>query len=458
MPAIYTTTPSLVEKVVRELCLPSSCVRVVPVNRSFGQSHLMESTLLEQLIQQDSESEEVFEPTLVITFARTDGHVDDTQLIKKVCDKYNVWLHTHGDAALLLLGKKEEKKGKEIENLRSFPDSFSFHPERAFSGMVEEQEEAILATVFNNNPLRLPSPLKRKGEEEEEEREEGEKEERKASDWWERKEKSTPFTLWFLLQSFGSEALQNTISSASLFASSLSQRLSKLESVELNSTPNNNSLKVVFRFASKEGQVQVETLNHFNQHLFSLLHSFAQPLGLSLQKVDQFLALCVEPLSSSNPHLLFSNSSSLLDHFFSSLHHSLSFFTHTLSLRSLFYQKVNSSKTLFPVQPSSDFVGLGAVRYLPPYLKHHSRIAPSIDSQLDLLNSSLAKRLKEQEEETFEEGLTQTQTLDSLSSSAPQPEKQREKEKEKQRRSRVCVLVYCNKLVEEKEMEELTFW
>ena len=405
----------------------------------------MEAEFLKQIIEQDlsiSENQETnqqYEPTVVIALARADGHLDDCEQIKKVCDEYKIWLHVHGDLCGMLFGNQENKKM--VNSIKSRTDSFSFHPEKNFHGLGGEQEENVLVTVINTAPNNDPlhssnvelSFL------------EAYKEQKRSSDWWDQNA-IVPFSLWFLLQSFGAETLEKSVSKAVDLCHLLSENLKKMENIEIDNKL--NSFKVIFRFVTKVGNVDVDFLNKMNQQLLKDLEkdNSSRTLGIKILRVDQFLALVFDPLSSPDLNLI---SNEVVTEFCKNLLVQIQIRISTILFREYFQEKADKSKSLFHVETDKLFVGLGAVRYIPPFLKNQKEMAPLIESQLDVLNSALAQQLSEIDS-SFTEGFTYTQTISSLFPSSQTQGEENKGEVEK----RSCVLLINNKVVDEKVIDD----
>jgi glutamate/tyrosine decarboxylase-like PLP-dependent enzyme len=99
-PVVYVGATGPVEcfqKVIVQLGLPSSTLRIVPCNTVFGSSHAMDVAALEQLLVEDKSEGKM--PLLVVGSAGTyvAGHIDSISRLKELSDQHNMWLHIQGD-------------------------------------------------------------------------------------------------------------------------------------------------------------------------------------------------------------------------------------------------------------------------------------------------------------------------------------------------------------------------
>lgn len=116
LPMIYSSVASplgVVQHLCRQLGLPLSSVRPVPVNNLFGTQYTMDATALQKMLQEDVTLGRT--PLVVIAEAGTSitGHIDNITRIQELCKVHRVWLHLRGhNLASLLLPFANGKKNQ----------------------------------------------------------------------------------------------------------------------------------------------------------------------------------------------------------------------------------------------------------------------------------------------------------------------------------------------------------
>ncbi|XP_017782097.1 PREDICTED: pyridoxal-dependent decarboxylase domain-containing protein 1 [Nicrophorus vespilloides] len=104
-PTIYSSMASplgVVQHLCRQLGLPLSCVRPVPVNTHFGSQYTMDVAALQKMIAEDISAGR--SPLLVVADAGTPitGHLDNMSRLQELCKENNIWLHLRGHSLAAL--------------------------------------------------------------------------------------------------------------------------------------------------------------------------------------------------------------------------------------------------------------------------------------------------------------------------------------------------------------------
>ncbi|XP_074040837.1 putative pyridoxal-dependent decarboxylase domain-containing protein 2 [Leptinotarsa decemlineata] len=114
LPTIYSSVASplgVVQHLCRQLGLPLSCIRPVPVNTHFGSQYTMDISAMQKMLSDDVTAGRT--PLIVIADAGTpvSGHVDNISRIKELCKVHGAWLHLRGHSLAALTLPNHQRNG-----------------------------------------------------------------------------------------------------------------------------------------------------------------------------------------------------------------------------------------------------------------------------------------------------------------------------------------------------------
>eukprot|EP01099_Mayorella_cantabrigiensis_P004857 TRINITY_DN3736_c0_g4_i2.p1 TRINITY_DN3736_c0_g4~~TRINITY_DN3736_c0_g4_i2.p1 ORF type:complete len:637 (-),score=150.63 TRINITY_DN3736_c0_g4_i2:492-2372(-) len=378
IPVIYTSASrSVTERLRLQLFLPSESIRNVPINKKFGSSHCMNVETLQAMIEEDKNNGRT--PLLIFASACS-GFVDDIHALRRLADDHSIWLHVEGDAlAMLVSNTVPPSIGAVI-----YANSFSITPGRWFD-FVSSTTCTFVKNKLNSFVTLPSSPF-------------------------------IPLPLWLHTLRLGHNYIKNSITRAADLSSYLARKLSSNKSINLDS--HEIHLSVLFRYSpstnlleslsttaqatqsqSDEERFEPNLLNKLNKQLLVDLNETATPLGIELIAVNDVHCFSFNPLKNCE---LLKLSYSFIDKFVTSLGVETNLIDATMRCRAHFRQAVIQEGLEYVEVPN--FVGLGAVRYVPTYLAT-ANLAPEVQSELDSLNAALVVRLQ-QDDQLFSEGRT----------------------------------------------------
>ncbi|XP_065161723.1 putative pyridoxal-dependent decarboxylase domain-containing protein 2 isoform X2 [Atheta coriaria] len=122
-PTIYSSVASplgVVQHLCRQLELPLSCVRPVPVHTHFGSQYTMDCTALQKMLTEDMNAGRT--PLIVIADVGTPitGHLDNIPRIQELCKCHDIWLHLRGHSLAALVLPLQQPNGHQPAIADSF--------------------------------------------------------------------------------------------------------------------------------------------------------------------------------------------------------------------------------------------------------------------------------------------------------------------------------------------------
>eukprot|EP01119_Soliformovum_irregulare_P020709 TRINITY_DN6758_c0_g1_i2.p1 TRINITY_DN6758_c0_g1~~TRINITY_DN6758_c0_g1_i2.p1 ORF type:complete len:687 (-),score=229.67 TRINITY_DN6758_c0_g1_i2:33-2093(-) len=363
-----------------EICLQLGFPRtsVNRVESSDGSSSVLEREQLKLAICDDINRNKT--PFLVI--ACVDGQAwDDLLEIRELCDTYGIWLHVEGEGTTLLMADNGSPSTRAI----SAADSVSFD----------------ISTRFNLNGyvhwtwMRVPVNIK---------------------------SQAPPFTslpFHFQLERAGTQTYTNEITKGTNLISELTEKLKAVDNLEISQL---SEMSVNFRFSpnSLENSIENSTLlNNLNEQIL-LDISEVVPIALasSLKTITEnslnFISFCpfrrIQRKFAEDPSALQLEdayfqlaandlTSEMIDMLITALQVETSLIETTLRFREVFKSKVESLEGLENIKVHN-FVGLGAIRYVPKFLGDSPTVGINIKQEVDSLNTSLGQQLRDGQKDT----------------------------------------------------------
>eukprot|EP01121_Diplochlamys_sp_Union-15-3_P018548 TRINITY_DN676_c0_g2_i1.p1 TRINITY_DN676_c0_g2~~TRINITY_DN676_c0_g2_i1.p1 ORF type:complete len:764 (-),score=131.17 TRINITY_DN676_c0_g2_i1:47-2338(-) len=405
VPVLYTTRLGLhIEELRFQLGLPLVSICLCKNAQDF-----------EDKINNDKESNRVPFMLIVTTGDEDTGKGDDVSQYLAVCQSNNIWLHVEGEMLVYLAATSIPNHLQSVLNA----DSFLFNAAQLF-----KHDFYTIPTVFHRRE-KLHSSLQ---------------------DTYSQVNTTTstnlvdhgPLTinLWLMLQLKGSEYFHNLLDSSLKKAASFYSKVVSLKYIVTESPEGSD--RVVFRYqpiysnlaeplnvaqekldsdsddsnseiqktnelvtsstsepisvehekqSKPQSPLTTEFLNLVNEQILYDLNQSKVYLDLDIISIGGYKYLRFRPLFSSNTDI----TSEHINTFVGNLNTEISLINATISLRGDFSAILQSYSGLIPVD-IANFVGLGAVRYVPPYLSkgvHQGRLK----EELDKLNEAVAENL-----------------------------------------------------------------
>eukprot|EP01120_Amphizonella_sp_Union-15-10_P011943 TRINITY_DN5202_c0_g1_i4.p1 TRINITY_DN5202_c0_g1~~TRINITY_DN5202_c0_g1_i4.p1 ORF type:complete len:554 (-),score=143.72 TRINITY_DN5202_c0_g1_i4:10-1671(-) len=312
------------------------------------------------------------------------GKSDDIGQLHSICHSNEIWFHVEGQLLAYLALPSVPANLQPVIHA----DSFLFN-----AAQFLKQENYVIPTVFHRRSKHVPS----------------------GSNLAESSSNPTvqlnptdqfidhgPLTLnlWFMLQLKGAEQLKIQFESAFKKVSTFHSKLSSIKSSIVIESPEISD-RVVFRYLplSESEQIlereDIEFLNRVNEQVLSDLNvtgtadQALADLDLDLVTVHHVRYIRFKPLYSGNLDKI---NALLINAFVTTLNKEISLIDATISQRRYFKEVVSQIPGLLPVEVSN-FVGLGAVRYIPVlFAKGHQ--AGRLKEELDKLNNEVAEHLQ----------------------------------------------------------------
>jgi len=354
---------------------------------------------LEVAIEEDKSNN--FLPLIV--FAYFDGnHIDDIIHIKDICTKHNIWLHIEGDLLPLLIGSEniimnskttisDDIHLKELISSIRKADSLLFNNSTLFSSI----SEMYWLHLHSNNTI--------------------------VQKWLKngvfREDKLVSLSTWLHIHSKSPEYFEKSMNRSLQLVKSIDSKLKLIKNIEIYNN-HCNPCAVIFRYipnipSNTQDQLSL-LLNNLNQQIYLDLCSNpdASKLGLGMigiayksesdgveSEVNNYIAF--HPLLSNNCKVL-EITEETISKFLEIIQLETTLIESTIQCRESFNEIVSKSEGLSVVHVDN-FIGLGAVRYVPPYLSANlDAFASSGDSdgltmdiikEIDSINYTLASNL-----------------------------------------------------------------
>lgn len=348
-PIFYYTSTTL-EESFYSLGLPKTSFKLVKDAKQF-----------EEFVVNDQENKNF--PVMILASVGS-GSSEDLQELHAVSRKYNIYMHVEGDDLAMLLTKQPPKFLEVVLSCESFTISPGDWYGLASSSTCTFLKYGIPSSVQVEKEDMLALPL------------------------------------WLTMQYVGQDKLISIISRARVLAREMAKLLSKNTSIITHSSP--NSLSVIFRYepiTKPERVFHTDFLDSLNSQVLIDLAETALPLGLDMT-VGLRNCMRFRPLFA--PELI-SIETSDVRAFVERLTRAIDCINSTLSCAPAFEEEIQKFKGLQCVHVRN-FVGIGAVRYLPNFLRGVN-LAPEVSQKVDQVNSRLAKELSEIDV-LFSEGTT----------------------------------------------------
>lgn len=278
----------------------------------------------------------------------------DLLALDAIRTKYNLFVHIEGDDLALLSSKAVKPSSFSV--IKNF-DSFSISPGDWY-GLATPST----CTFLTNG---VPAGIQLEAED------------------------MLALPLWLTMQYVGRDKLIDIITTASGLAKEMSELLEKIPSIIKYSS--HDSLSVVFRYFPKTKTAQefhLDFLNSLNSQVLIDLSETALPLGLDMHYVQKYNCLRFRPLTL--PDLMRIDGTDIRV-FVDRLKKAIECINATLSCAPDFEEVIQTCKGLQCVFVRN-FVGIGAVRYLPTFLRGVN-LADEVSAEVDNVNSFLAKEL-----------------------------------------------------------------
>ncbi|KAJ8037327.1 Pyridoxal-dependent decarboxylase domain-containing protein 1 [Holothuria leucospilota] len=417
-PIIYISAASrsgLGQFICSQLGLPLSSLCTVPCNTMFGSQHTMDIASLERLIKDDIASSKT--PLLVVANVGTPmaGHTDNLSRLRTICDENSIWLHVNGhNLATLSLSTVPSSvlAAKRVNSMTIHPGTWLALPGSPAVTLYKTADPALslAAGLMSSQP----------------------------------QERLCALPIWLGVQSLGYNGIINRLTHAASLSQHLSQRLNSLGAINLTDKKEKpkkeikleGSLKevvaqaiqvfaqtdtvspvVVFKFDDSreapgpdfapyaENTTEVDDQKDSSKLSRELLNSFNKWLGTELGRRVPNVALevvegeqegvCLKfsPLQSAPYH---GTNSEDIDHLMEELKDVLDNLDFTIKQRKTFRELVESKENLHYIENDSH-AGLGAVQFIPDYLKKEDSEAGR--KELTSVNSDIIQRLQIGEEQ-----------------------------------------------------------
>lgn len=351
-PVIYmsATQSRLGEELCSTLGFPISSLSLL--DSSSNGSPTLEAGELEQLIILDKQAGKI--PLVVFAVADT-IHSDDIPRLKKVCKEYGVWLHIEGNAAPLMIASKPPSDATIISSCDSFSVNFG-----DWFGLARTIIWTCFPSSFSPDLKVHTLPL-------------------------------LTLPLWMFMQKMGPNYFTSSVDKAISLSSSLSGKLKVISNLVMVRT---SPACVAFRFApdglSNSEPDTVALLNRLNEQvLLDLSEHVACSLGLQLVNEKELDYICFQPLFSTE---VLTIKDGEMDAFIQGLNSETTLINATLQHAATFRECMERYQGLVNVKVTN-FVGLGAIRYVPSYLSSSHDQGIDVKKELDNLNSTLAQQL-----------------------------------------------------------------
>eukprot|EP01121_Diplochlamys_sp_Union-15-3_P018545 TRINITY_DN676_c0_g1_i2.p1 TRINITY_DN676_c0_g1~~TRINITY_DN676_c0_g1_i2.p1 ORF type:complete len:775 (-),score=142.29 TRINITY_DN676_c0_g1_i2:344-2623(-) len=409
VPVLYTTRlGSHIEEIRFQLGLPQESICLCNSAQD-----------LKDKINNDKESNRVPFMIIVTTGDEDTGKSDDIPQYLAVCQSNNIWLHVEGEMLVYLAATSVPIQLQSVLNADSFlfnaahlfkHDFYTvptvFHRREKLHSSLQDtvvnlnsQENTTSKNIVDHGPLTI--------------------------------------NLWLILQLKGSEYFHKLLDSAKKKAASFYSKVVTLESIitespkdsdrvifryqpnidklqellnvsqeksdsdgedsysesqSANSTsePDNSSrasISVEHKQSRSQSPPTKEFLNLVNEQILCDLNRANDDLDLDIITIGGYKYLRFRPLFSPNTDI----TTELIHTFIKNLDTEITLITATISLRDYFSTVLQNYSGLIPVE-IANFVGLGAVRYVPPYLSkgvHQGRLK----EELDKINQAVAEKL-----------------------------------------------------------------
>jgi len=347
---IFYYTSSFMSESFHALGLPSSSFR-----------QITSSEQLEKFIVEDQAQERV--PVMILACVGS-GVTEQLSELRAVSQKHGLLMHAEGDDLAMLLTKDPPKFLQTILSC----ECFTISPGEWY-GLASSSTCTFLKSGLQT--VRTE------------------------------KEKMFALPLWLTMQYVGQDRLISIISKARVLSREMVKLLSNSPSVITHSSQ--NSLSVLFRYEPVTKPARLfhkDFLNSLNSQVLIDLSETAVLLHLDMMLLEncncmRFRPLFAPELSNIEP--------SDVRAFVDRLGRAIECINATLSCAPDFEEEAQTHQGLQCVHVRN-FVGIGAVRYLPNFLRGVN-LAPEVSQEVDAVNSLLAKELAKQDV-LFSEGTT----------------------------------------------------
>eukprot|EP01114_Cavostelium_apophysatum_P023642 TRINITY_DN8973_c0_g1_i1.p1 TRINITY_DN8973_c0_g1~~TRINITY_DN8973_c0_g1_i1.p1 ORF type:complete len:770 (-),score=192.75 TRINITY_DN8973_c0_g1_i1:43-2319(-) len=324
-----------------------------------GGGGAIDVSVLEEAVELDKSEGRT--PFLVVASADM-NQSDDIPAIRQLCVKYNMWLHVEGDALALLMAKSTCPPSIAAA---SQADSFSVNFSKWY-GLAAGTTWTRIAKPVSESLHKIHSA------------------------------NFQSLSLWTFLERMGRDYFEKTVVRALELSTKIYDELSSLPTIEVIQV---SPPSLLFRYVpnlSETGESADRLLNNLNQQILIDLcaNPTAATLGLQLiSAVESNLCyILFQPLFSIE---VLSINDGTISEFMNILKMETTLIDSTLQCQEAFRMSVERFNDLSVVQVDN-FVGLGAVRYVPSYLSQAlDTLAPDVAAEIDSLNSTLAFRLSD---------------------------------------------------------------
>jgi len=365
-PIIYLSEDfaAIGERLAIGLGLPRNCIRFI---RVYDTTQSIDLPSLETAIEQDKQ--DGFLPFFV--FAVVDhSRVDPIEKLSQLCTQNNMWLHVEGSALSLLLSNHVPPSVTAATTANSFvavPSQWFYIAHNIAYACFQEPVTSSLVQ-YSTCPL-------------------------------------TALPLWATILKLGKDRIHASFNKIAEMVALLSTKLSTSQSIVISSKTTSS---VTFRYSHRLSDSEYENitmLNNLNEQiLLDVFDAGVQPLGLTLINENGYNCMRFLPTGYEAMQM----TEQTLEAFLRVLILEVNLIDSTLNCRTAFAAAVDkrNKEGLHNVR-TANFVGLGAVQFIPPYLAQMSTsgIQVEVREECDSINKQLAAKLRERDS-LFSEGRT----------------------------------------------------